>query len=366
MNIAALWASGALTTLLATLVLPSYRNRVADEVSGAVAHAAAGSCAAIYRIKIAFEKHIATAQAACPNLVACRRPRQTHSPIAPRGIDGAAVMDHVVGYENKDPAVMSHLPTGYPRFIYHPLVREAGVKLSPEGTCLPFPSLKCAEACAEFVRRNHAAARVVSREGLFGTVTGSGARADALKAFWQHTGLIVSSRQAMAWMSGRSESPSGGETRRALRDRLAGFYDCSPDDIFLCPTGMAAHYAALRILQVRSPGLPTVQLGFPYVDTLKLQQKFGAGGILLHDLESLGDDLRRVLHSQKVAGGFCEIPGNPLLGSADLALIGPQLRAKGIPLVVDDVVATHSISTRTVTPTLWQPASPNLSPATAR
>ena len=106
------------------------------------------------------------------------------------------------------------------------------------------------------------------------------------------------------------------------------------------PTGMAAHFAALRAVLQRRPGLPTAQLGFPYVDTLKLQQKLGHGGILLHRLETIEADLRELQRRQPLAACFCEIPGNPLLGSADLRRISPILRAGRVPLVADDVVAT--------------------------
>jgi cystathionine gamma-synthase len=41
-----------------------------------------------------------------------------------------------------------------------------------------------------------------------------------------------------------------------------------------------------------------------------------------------------------LAACFCEIPGNPLLGSADLRRIKPLLHDKEVPLVADDVVAT--------------------------
>jgi cystathionine gamma-synthase len=161
-----------------------------------------------------------------------------------------------------------------------------------------------------------------------------------LRAFWQHTGLIVSSRQAEAILAGRRSEADGAAIRRSLRQQLAAFYDCAPHDVFLAPTGMAAQFAALQAVRSRRPGHPTVQLGFPYTDTLKLQQKFGDGGILLHDLERLDGDVRRLLDHQSLAGAFCEIPGNPLLGSADLRAIGPLLRRRRVPLVVDDVVAT--------------------------
>jgi cystathionine gamma-synthase len=79
--------------------------------------------------------------------------------------------------------------------------------------------------------------------------------------------------------------------RHSLRQQLAGFYDCAEDDVFLAPTGMAAQFAALRAVMERTLDQPTAQLGFPYVDTLKLQQKLGHGGILLHHLGTIESEL---------------------------------------------------------------------------
>ncbi|MCP5516526.1 MAG: PLP-dependent transferase [Verrucomicrobiales bacterium] len=248
--------------------------------------------------------------------------------------------DDVVGYEEKAPATLSRLKTGYPRFVIHPLVREIARRLSPERPCLPFPSRSVAADAASFVQaQSGAATTIVADGGLFGLQTDAGGVA-ALQAYWQHAGWIVSSRQAAAWLAGRGESPEAGEVRQALRRQLAGFYDCAEADVFLMPSGMAAQAAALRAVLERRPGRATVQLGFPYVDTLKLQQRFGRQAHLLHDLESAPADLRRLLEAGELAACFGEIPGNPLLGSVDLREITPQLRQHGVPFVADDVVAT--------------------------
>jgi cystathionine gamma-synthase len=164
--------------------------------------------------------------------------------------------------------------------------------------------------------------------------------ADALKSFWQHTGLIVSTRQALAELSGSAEAHHNHSVYSELRQQLAALYNCSPDDVFLQPTGMAAAFAALRVVMHRNPGLPTLQIGFPYVDTYKLQEKFGDGTSLLHDLSRAPQNLRATLRRSPLAACFSEIPGNPLLGSVDLRLITPILREHGVPLVADDVVAT--------------------------
>ena len=247
----------------------------------------------------------------------------------------------VVGYEEKSAEVMAKLSSGYPRFVVHPLVQELARRLGNGLPCLPFPSARVAEMCAEFVHRTSGEiARVISREGLNAVVAQGGPGYTALRAFWQHTGLIVSSRQAEACLAGRQAKASDEARRASLRRQLAGFYDCAESDVFLAPTGMASVFAALQAVNRRSPGRPSAQLGFPYVDTLKLQQKFGPGGILLHRLSTVASRLQGLLERQRLAACFCEIPGNPLLGSADLRKITPLLRQHHVPLVADDVVAT--------------------------
>jgi cystathionine gamma-synthase len=246
----------------------------------------------------------------------------------------------VVGYEEKSPEVMSRLKSGYPRFVVHPLVQELARRIAGDESCLPFPSARSAEQCARFIRRHQGGeAKVAPHDGVFGVVTGKGG-SDLLKAFWQHTGLIVPTRQAEALLSGQGDTADAAAARRALRRHLAALYHCGEEDVFLTPTGMAAQFAALGAVLERSPDRPTAQLGFPYVDTFKLQQKFGHDGILLHDLATITEDLRALIRRQPLAACFCEIPGNPLLGSADIRRITPILREQRVPLVADDVVAT--------------------------
>ena len=246
----------------------------------------------------------------------------------------------VVGYEEKNIQVMSRLTTGYPRFVIHPLVEELARRITGTGSALPFPSAAVAELAAAFVRRTSPdEARIISEQGAHAVASGPAGYA-ALKLFWQHTGLIVSSREAQARLQGRKPLAEADAVRRSLRRQLAQWYGCGEDDVFLMPTGMAAQYAALRAINTRSPGRPTAQLGFPYVDTLKLQQRLGHGGILLPHLGTIEEKLESLLQRERLGGCFCEIPGNPLLGCADLRLVSPLLRKHGVPLVADDVVAT--------------------------
>ena len=262
-------------------------------------------------------------------------------PVSPHAVSMALPRwQDVVGYEEHHPDTLARLTSGYPRFMIHPLVQTLAQRIGQGAPCLPFPSRKAAQSCADYIARACGApARVAKHGGVFGVVT-TEAALPALKAFWQHTGLIVSSRQAEAELHGRRDLPEAGAIRQSLRRQLAALYDCAEDDVFLTPSGMAAHFTALETVGDRRPGLPTAQLGFPYVDTFKLQQKLGAGGILLHDLRHIETELEALAQRQPLAACFCEIPGHPLLGSADVRKVSPILRRLGIPLIADDVVAT--------------------------
>lgn len=246
----------------------------------------------------------------------------------------------VIGYEEKNPEIVEKLKIGYPRFLINPLVTELVAKMGNGRPCLPFPSIRVAERAAHYIEHTTGVpAGLVQSNGVHGVMTElAGAR--ALKDFWQHTGLIVSSRQAESALKGLPDIEEAHRFRSDLRRQLAGFYQCEADDVFLAPTGMASQFEALSAVMKFHPGLKTIQMGFPYVDTLKLQQKVGVGVHLLHDLEHIESGLEKILGSEKVAAAFCEIPGNPLLGSVDVRRITPLLRKAGVPLIVDDVVAT--------------------------
>lgn len=247
----------------------------------------------------------------------------------------------VVGYEEKKPEVIDRLTSGYPRFVVHAHVKEMAQRLAGDRPCLPFPSARVAGLAAEFIKKNSGeTADLVSREGAHGVIAPGTAGENALRAFWQHAGLIVSSREAEARLGARAERSEGETARRALRKQLGSLYDCGESDVFLAPTGMASVFAALRALNRRAKGLRTAQLGFPYVDTLKLQEKAGHGAVLLHDLGKAANELASLLEKEKLGGVFCEIPGNPLLSSPDLPALKTLLRRHNVPLVVDDVVAT--------------------------
>lgn len=260
--------------------------------------------------------------------------------------------EHVIGYEEGVEEVIDSFECGYPRFVPHPFVAELFLAAQEEfakknEAALVFPSLAAAWRCADYVkRRTGTSSRLESYgwENLTAVLVEESTYEAAWK-YWQHSGEIVSSRNAE---SALTDSPvenevaaAGEEALRVIRERIAGFYEgAGSDDVFLFSSGMGAVSAVHRVLTADSTD-PTIQIEFPYLDSFKVQDQFG--GVVDFSVTSSGgvDETREYFASGgKASAVFSEIPSNPLLRTANLAGLVPILRENGVPLIVDDTVAT--------------------------
>jgi cystathionine gamma-synthase len=242
-----------------------------------------------------------------------------------------------VDYEEGRARVVDKLDCGYPRFVYHKTVRElfAHCELRTGAPrCLAFASRGAAERCAAFVGDAH----VQEVDGVYATGFAESA-ADRAKAYWQHSGEGVSWRQAAAVLAGEC-AQADASCDDALRITVAQYASVSPEDVFLFPTGMAAIFTAYRALAALAPETSSVQFGFPYVDTLKIQQKFGSCHFLPRGDAADLAELATLAQQAPLMGLFCEFPANPLLVSPDLMGLKEICKTHSIPLVVDDTVAT--------------------------
>lgn len=260
---------------------------------------------------------------------------------------------HVIGYEEKDPAVVAKFRSGYPRFCCPPAVSALFAAAEHEFAgagerCIVFPKAVHAARCLEVVERaGFAKGRVASfgPEAL-GVAVFVAEAYDAARRFWRFCGEVVSTRQACdALGTTRSEATpeQGVEAQITIRQRLAKLSGQQMEDVFLFPSGMAATYAVHRMLTTLFPAAKTIQLDFPYVDVLKLQQQFGAGAHFFpltdeREYEAVGE----VLGREKIAGIFCEAPSNPLLRCVDFERVRSMVARSqpGVPLVVDDTIAS--------------------------
>ncbi|MEZ6063660.1 MAG: PLP-dependent transferase [Planctomycetaceae bacterium] len=252
---------------------------------------------------------------------------------------------HNIGYEEGDPAVVDRLQAAYPRFCLHPLVRQVCSKLVTEpGQCgLPFASLRSAKRAVEYAGWHGCPeSKLVEFPGqqAWGVVVPEEFQG-ILKQYWQHAGEIVSSRVAERILLNQPTGSSPTPARDTVRERIARLHGVRANDVFLFSSGMAAVAAAWRAARHLRPATGTCQFGFPYVDTLKIQERFPQASRTFYPLGSAADleSLEQHCRDNLPAAIFCEVPANPLLLTPDLARLQSIARDARALLVIDDTLA---------------------------
>ncbi|KAI6356660.1 Cystathionine gamma-synthase [Pyricularia oryzae] len=138
---------------------------------------------------------------------------------------------------------------------------------------------------------------------------------------------------------------SSSHTFPAMESNTRGVNNLVEDDVLIYPCGMNAIFHAHRLLMsARGRDLKSINFGFPYVDTLKILQKFGPGCVFYgHASEADLDDLERRLEAgERYLALFCEFPGNPLLTCPNLARIRTMADKHDFAVVVDETIGTFS------------------------
>ncbi len=256
---------------------------------------------------------------------------------------------HNIGYEEGDPAVISKLQAAYPRFCFHPTVQQLNEQiLRDRQMCgLPFASRKAASRAIEYVQHAAGADTEIQITPLAnqaaGGATGVSVHADVfsiLKQYWQHAGENASSRVCELILNETPATCSDTEDRRIVRNRVAAIQQTDVENVFLFPSGMAAIAATWRTVQQGWQG-STCQFGFPYVDTLKIQQRFPGAQ---HTFFPIGNDddlasLRQQCSTAPPTAVYCEVPTNPLLVTPNLLQLRQLADEYGFLLIVDDTLA---------------------------
>lgn len=251
--------------------------------------------------------------------------------------------ESVLDYEEGREKVIKRMRCGYPRFFKHPAVGRLFSKVADdlavdsEGVIV-FPHRDAAQRALRFVeKRTGAAARIVSYDGLQALIVPEAVFSVAME-YWRYTGEIVSSRQALDVIEGQGLWKYDAQE---LRERLAGYGGYEADDVYIYESGMSGVFSVFRAVTRMFPGRKTLQLDFPYVDVLKIQNNFGNGAVFLGDAtgESFDEALKRIREGE-FAGVFCEVPSNPLLRTVDLVRVSEACREGGVPLVVDDTICS--------------------------
>lgn len=125
-----------------------------------------------------------------------------------------------------------------------------------------------------------------------------------------------------------------------VENSARGVRDVSETDVYLYPCGMNSIFNAHRIMLEARGQFKSIMFGFPYVDTLKILEKFGPGCLFYgHGSSEDLDDLEtRLKGGERYLALFCEFPGNPLLSSPDLKRIKLLGEKYDFAIVVDETI----------------------------
>ncbi len=282
-------------------------------------------------------------------------------------------MRDLIGYEEKDPAVVRHITLGYPRFVLHPCLRElAEFLVRRHGLTGRTLWLTASDRSAAALAAHLAGTAAGRDAGLapFAAPSTSSGPADlhgvvhsenpdlflAAKTFLQNTGMFLGSRAAEDALVRLGARPGAApevlfagdaraEIKRVLRRALPAAGDA---DLFPAGTGMNAIYAAFRAISELQAGRGRtvwVQLGWLYRDTISLLQRFtpdpARDYVHLPDVFDLGA-LERLCaeRGHRLAGIFAETPTNPLIQTPDVPALAALARRHGAKLVLDPSIAS--------------------------
>lgn len=204
---------------------------------------------------------------------------------------------------------------------------------------------------------------------VFPATTAAGTQA---KAYWQHTGEVVSSRRAQACLQDlqvplqqtvtqqqhtchehdTSTSVASDDAWTQLRQSLAEWAGTSSDDVVLTPSGMSAVYVAMQSARRRHlelyperRGGRSIVYGFPYLDTLKLcsRSELCPAGVEFfgradeRDLATLESFLEA--NPNEISIVLTEVPSNPLLHCPNVVKLRELADRYNFLLVIDDTIA---------------------------
>ena len=251
----------------------------------------------------------------------------------------------VIDYEEGKMRVIDALNTAYPRFMFHPLVNALAEHIRKEFTLgdaylTIYPTYNTALDALRFIKmHSDSDVEIIidAQKNLFICCTGNHGAVFA-KAHWQHTGLGISSRHAERAL--RTQTAADADFKKTdIRGQLAKYAQVPAEAITLHPSGMSSLYMAYKLTQHAQHG-DTVQLGFPYVDTLKIQEKWGTKVHMIDDAGDYLSQLENIFSTYTISACFTELPSNPLLRAIDIKAVSQLCRTYHVMLVVDDTIAT--------------------------
>ena len=255
--------------------------------------------------------------------------------------------EDVIDYEEKKPRCIDKLKSIYPRFGLNPLLKKISFDYIRENQLSnhdvwPYPNEYFANKAKNFCdsKTSSKNSYLQKNKNLTFLIT-KGNASDKARIFWQNTGLGASSREAAIYM-GDEIAPSNilvNEAHTKIINRIAESANTNKELIRLTSSGMSAFHSALEIIYKVFPKKPTLQIGFPYVDVLKLPMNIFHGATMI--TEDDGEDIEAEIKRIDPAALIIELPSNPMLKCANIKKIAKIAKELNIPLITDDTIGTN-------------------------
>ena len=252
----------------------------------------------------------------------------------------------VINYEEKLPECINSLRAIYPRFGLNPLLKKLVSQILSDHSlnnhdARPYPNryiaLKAKSYCDKHTSSKNS---FIAIKGNLHFLITTEEASNYARAFWQHTGLGASSRQAAIELNLEllPEKNHVSECKSKLIERLSNSTNSDPQLTYLTPSGMSAFHTALEIIYEIFPKRPTLQIGFPYVDVLKLPKNIFYGAYLIteENIEDIELEIKKINPSALII----ELPSNPLLKCANIKKIAKIANKLAIPVITDDTIGS--------------------------
>lgn len=242
-------------------------------------------------------------------------------------------MADVIGYEERNPETMAVVKFGYPRFVFHDYVVKA-VDLAAaqhEVTGRAVYAVTSAAAAWSLAEYVGAASHAILPEADFVIVhfPDTPEVRKSAKAFLQHTGVSISSRQAEDYLHAhdhdfpvQAEEIFAGDEEAYVLGAVRQYVDSK--HLYLANCGMNAFYAAIRAVnELQSPKGRRIylQLGWLYLDTQKVLSELLQSGdeviVLLDVFDREAIDQIFEERGGELAAVITELPTNPLVQTPD-------------------------------------------------
>ncbi len=253
----------------------------------------------------------------------------------------------IINYEEKIPECINSLRSIYPRFGLNPLLKKLSNQLLHENSlnnhdAWPYPNkyfaIKAKKYCDKYTNCKNS---FIKMKGSLHFLITTEAASNYASTFWQHTGLGASSRQAAIDLNLEllPEKNLVNECKCKLIERISSSINTDPHLIYLTSSGMSAFHTALETIYKIFPKRPTLQIGFPYVDVLKLPKNifYGAHLITEESTKDIGLEIKKINPSALII----ELPSNPLLKCTNIKKIAKIAKDLNIPVITDDTIGSN-------------------------